>query len=161
MKLFASLLILFSFFANPDLVTVRKNYINAAKSEQSANSFKELLADVKESDDKILVAYQAASIILVSKYEKKIRDKMDTFKEGALLLEKTVAANPNAIEIRLIRLSIQENVPSITKYKKNISEDKNFISLHYKEQNSAMKEYIKNFVEQSKSFTSNEKNQFK
>lgn len=161
MKLFISTLLLFFLFATPDLATVRKNYMNAANSEQSAKDFKELLSDVPTDGDKTLVSYKAASLILSSKFEKKIRDKMDVFKEGALLLEKMVAANPDAIEIRLIRLSIQENVPSITKYKKNITEDKKYITLHYSEQNNSMKVYINDFVQQSKSFTEAEKKQFK
>lgn len=40
---------------------------------------------------------------------------------------------------------------------KNIKEDKKFITEHYDEQNSSLKEYLKNFVLQSKSFSEKEK----
>ncbi|MNG13638.1 hypothetical protein D3C84_973270 [compost metagenome] len=103
------------------------------------------------------MAYKAASILLDSKLEKKLKDKIDRFKEGAKLLESTIKSEPNNIEIRLIRLSIQENVPGITGYKKNIKEDKKHITEHYAEQNAALKDYLKDFILQSKSFSEKEK----
>jgi hypothetical protein len=57
----------------------------------------------------------------------------------------------------MIRLSIQENVPGITGYKKNIKEDKKYLTAHYAEQSGALKEYLKDFVLQSKSFSEKEK----
>ncbi|GAA6764110.1 hypothetical protein AAFH68_00380 [Flavobacterium sp. CGRL1] len=59
--------------------------------------------------------------------------------------------------MRMIRLSIQEDVPAITGYKKNIKEDKKFITTYYPSQSGALKEYLKDFVLQSKSFSEKEK----
>lgn len=157
MKLLLSLLLWINFGGTPDLATVRKMYTGVTKSESNAKEFSEKLATVSDDDAKILVAYKAASILLDSKFEKKLRDKMDRFKQGATLLESTVKSEPNNIEIRMIRLSIQENVPGVTGYKKNIKEDKNYITAHYAEQNSALKEYLKDFILQSKSFSEKEK----
>lgn len=157
MKLLLSLLLWINFGGTPDLVTVRKMYTGVTKSESNAKEFSEKLATVSDNDAKILVAYKAASILLDSKFEKKLRDKMDRFKQGATLLESTIKSEPNNIEIRMIRLSIQENVPGITGYKKNIKEDKKYITAHYAEQNSALKDYLKDFILQSKSFSEKEK----
>ncbi|SNR25646.1 hypothetical protein [Flavobacterium sp. ov086] len=157
MKLLLSLLLWINFGGTPDLVTVRKMYTGVTKSESNAKEFLEKLATVSDNDAKILVAYKAASILLDSKFEKKLRDKMDRFKQGATLLESTIKSEPNNIEIRMIRLSVQENVPGVTGYKKNIKEDKNYITAHYAEQNGALKDYLKDFVLQSKSFSEKEK----
>lgn len=157
MKLLLSLLLWINFGGTPDLVTVRKMYTGVTKSESNAKEFSEKLATVSDNDAKILVAYKAASILLDSKFEKKLRDKMDRFKQGATLLESTIKSEPNNIEIRMIRLSVQENVPGVTGYKKNIKEDKNYITAHYAEQNGALKDYLKDFVLQSKSFSEKEK----
>lgn len=157
MKLLLSLLLWFSFVGNPDLDSIRKAYPDVNKSEANAKSFVEKLSGVSNNDDKILVAYKAAAILLDSKFEKKLKEKMNRFKEGAKLLESTIVSEPNNIEIRMIRLSIQENVPGITGYKKNIKEDKKYITTHYSEQNTALKEYLKDFVLQSKSFSDKEK----
>ncbi len=157
MKLLLSLLLWINFAGNPDLASIRKMYSSVTKSESNAKEFSEKLSTVSNDDSKILVAYKAASILLDSKFEKKLRDKMDRFKEGATLLETTIKSEPNNIEIRMIRLSIQENVPGITGYKKNIKEDKNYITAHYAEQNAVLKDYLKDFVLQSKSFSEKEK----
>jgi len=157
MKLLMTLFLLVNFAGTPDLATIRKMYSDVAKSETNAKEFTERLSGVSNSDEKILVAYKAASILLESKFESIIGSKISRFKEGAKLLEATLKSDPNNIEIRMIRLSIQEDVPGITGYKKNIKEDKKFITAHYAEQNAALKEYLKNFVLQSKSFSEKEK----
>jgi hypothetical protein len=157
MKLFLSLILLVGLVSAPDLATIRKIYPTASNSETSAKEFTAKLIDVANTDENIFVAYKAASILLDSKFEKKLSSKMSRFKEGAKLLESTIVNEPNSTEIRMIRLSIQENVPGITGYKKNIKEDKKFILAHYNDQNNALKEYLKNFILQSKSFSATEK----
>lgn len=157
MKLLLTLLLWMNFAGTPDLASIRKMYTNVTKSESNAKEFSEKLAGVSDHDDKILVAYKAASILLDSKLEKKMQAKIDRFKEGAKLLESTIKSEPNNIEIRMIRLSIQENVPGITGYKKNIKEDKKYLTEHYADQSGALKEYLKDFILQSKSFSEKER----
>lgn len=157
MKLIFSLFLWIAFIGNPDLAAIRKMYSDVTKSEANAKEFTEKLAGINNNDDKILVAYKAASILLDSKFEKKLGEKINRFKEGAKLLESTIKSEPDNIEIRMIRLSIQEDVPGITGYKKNIKEDKKFITAHYAEQSAALKEYLKAFVLQSKSFSEKER----
>jgi hypothetical protein len=157
MKLLVSLLLWINFAGTPDLSSIRKMYSDVAKSETNAKEFTEKLSNISNNDEKILIAYKAASILLNSKFEKKLGEKINRFKEGAKLLESIIKSEPNNIEIRMIRLSIQENVPGITGYKKNIKEDKKFITAHYAEQNATLKEYLKAFVLQSKSFSEKEK----
>jgi hypothetical protein len=157
MKLLLSLLLWINFTSTPDLGAIRKMYASVTKSEQNAIAFSDKLEDVSDNDGKTLVAYKAASILLISRFERKLQAKMDRFKEGAKLLEATLKSDPNNIEIRMIRLSVQENAPGITGYKKNIKEDKQYLTVHYAEQNSALKEYLKDFILQSKSFSEKEK----
>ncbi|WP_394774487.1 hypothetical protein [Flavobacterium sp.] len=157
MKLLFSLLLWINFAANPDLAAIRKMYPDVAKSEANAKEFTDKLAGISNTEDKILVAYKAASILVDSKFESLIGSKISRFKEGAKLLEATLKSDPNNIEIRMIRLSIQEDVPGITGYKKNIKEDKKFITTHYAEQSGVLKDYLKDFVLQSKSFSEKEK----
>ncbi|MDQ8011290.1 MAG: hypothetical protein REI96_02485 [Flavobacterium nitrogenifigens] len=157
MKLLLTLLLWVSFAGTPDLASIRKMYSDVAKSENNAKEFVAKLAGVSSNDDKILVAYKAASILLDSKFEKKLSQKMDRFKEGAKLLEATIKSDPSNIEMRMIRLSVQEDVPSITGYKKNIKDDKKFITTYYAAQGAALKDYLKDFVLQSKSFSEKEK----
>jgi len=157
MKLLLTFILWVNFAATPDLVSIRKIYPDVAKSEANAKEFTAKLAGVSNNDDKILVAYKAASILVDSKFEKKLGEKIERFKEGAKLLEATIKSDPSNIEMRMIRLSVQEDVPGITGYKKNIKEDKKFIATYYAAQGAALKEYLKDFVLQSKSFSEKEK----
>jgi hypothetical protein len=161
MKVLFSLFVFLSFFNNPDISEIRKSYANASNSEALSKELYSKLSDVTNESDKTLVAYKGASITLMSRFSKKIADKINRFKEGAKLVEFAVAKEPNNIEIRLIRLSIQANVPKIVKYNSNKKEDKDFILAHYKEQSGALKEYVKNFILQSKIFSAAEKQTIK
>lgn len=152
--------VLVSFFNNPTISEIRKWYPNAAKSENNANEFASKF-DAISDDNKTILAYKGASITISAKFKKKVSDKIKAFKEGTKLIELAVSSEPNSIEIRLIRLSVQENIPAIVKYKKNISEDKIFILKLYKEQSTSLKEYLKSYILQSKSFTAEEQKTIK
>lgn len=144
-------------FSNPSITEIRKLYATANNSESNAKEFASKLSEVDKEDNKILVAYKGASLTILSKLEKKASDKSKKFKEGSGLVEYAVANEPNSIEIRMIRLSIQENVPKIVNYRGNKNEDKKFLLDHYKEQTGALKTYIGDFISQSKSFSQTEK----
>lgn len=151
-------LFLFLFLlGNPSITEIRKLYAAAPTAESAAKDMASKLADVDKNDNKVLLAYKGASIIILSKLEKKVSDKSKKFKEGAILLEYALEKEPNAIEIRMIRLSIQENVPKVVNYRANKKEDKQFLLDHYKEQSGSLKTCIAQFIAQSSSFTAAEK----
>ena len=147
------------FMWNPSVSELRKLYIKASDSKEISNQFSEKLKDVKKTDKPVLVAYKAAALTIKAKHAKKIKDKKIYFKEGAALLEYIIVENPADIELRVIRLSIQENSPKVLKYRANKSEDAAYIYKHLQAVSSqAKKTYIKAFVLQSKSFSTEEKN---
>lgn len=150
--------ILFLLFAkNPEIAEVRDLYTDAAKSEANANAFAEKLTAVSDTDgNKVLVAYKGCSLTLRSKFSGNLADKISFMKAGAKLIDAAAAAEPNNIEIRMIRLSVQESVPKIVNYRSNKKEDKAFILKNYTD-SGELKNFIKNFVNQSKSFTAAEK----
>ncbi len=157
MKLFLSIFLFLSFANIPEIADIRKMYADVLISESNAKEFASKLADIENEDNKTLVAYKGASIVIMSRYKKEISEKSKKFKTGAKMIEFAVTSEPNNIEIRLIRLSIQEKAPKIVNYNKNKKEDKDFLLNHYKEQSGNLKTYIKNFMLQSKSFSNAEK----
>lgn len=159
MKLFLPILLFL--FANPDLAEVRKLYTDAAKSESNTKAFNEKLATIADNDpDKVLVAYKGCGLTLNSKFSKVLADKISFMKAGAKLIDAAVAADPNNVEIRMIRLSVQESVPKIVGYRANKKEDKAMILKNFKD-TGELKEYIRNFINQSKSFTPAERKSLK
>ncbi|RZJ72532.1 hypothetical protein [Flavobacterium sp.] len=160
MKIIASLVCLFV-LAFADISEVRKLYPDAAKSEESANAFFQKMSAVSDSDaNKALVAYKGAAESLMSKYGNTLGKKTKHMKAAAKLIDGAVTADADNIEIRMIRLSVQESVPKIVGYKKNIKEDKAFIVANFGK-SGALKEYIKNFILRSKTFSDEEKKAYK
>lgn len=144
--------------SNPKLNTIRVLYKQSSTSKIVALQLYEELKNVKKNSKATLVGYKGASIALKAKYTKGRKKKRKIFKQGILILENEITKNPKNIELRLIRLSIQENVPKVLKYKKNISEDKKFIQSNFKKVKSKkLRNYIKEFVLRSKSFSKEEK----
>ena len=148
-------------FAQPEISEVRKLYIDADNSESTARVFNEKLAGVPDNDsNKVLVAYKGCALTLKAKFSGVLGDKISFMKEGAKLIDAAAVAEPNNVEIRMIRLSVQESVPRIVGYRSNKKEDKAFIIRHYKD-TGELKEYIRNFINQSKSFTPAERKSLK
>jgi len=158
MKLLFSMLFVALFIISPDLSKVRVDYRNAVHNKENTIKLHKELAVVDKSDSKALVAYKGAVSTLMSKFAMTTSERKVFFKEGATLIEFAVSENPESIEIRCIRLGVQENAPKVVKYRKSKTEDKQFILDHYNEISSGkIKEYIKEFVMQSKSFSEEEK----
>ena len=107
------------------------------------------------------MAYKGAVLILMAKYSKVIKEKKTFFKEGATLLNFAIFEEPANVEMRCIRLSIQENAPKLLKYRANKTEDKQFIKDGYDTiKSTTIKTYVRGFIMQSKSFSDEEKKEF-
>jgi len=152
-------ILFFLFFSNPEISEVRKIYTDASKSKASADAFLAKVKSISDNDpDEKLVAYKGCAIALQGKFASKIKDKKKFLTKGALLVEAAIKKVPNDVELRMIRLSIQETLPLIvTSYRKNIKEDKAYILAHYKSLEQEMESFIKNFIQQSESFSTEEK----
>ncbi|MCK0188589.1 hypothetical protein [Arenibacter sp. F20364] len=162
MKLICFLLLVFSpSHFTPDLAQVRKDFKLATNNRESALALRDKLETVSKEDNTLLVAYKGAVNALSAKYTKDNAERKELFKNGVLLLEFAVSQKPENIEIRCLRLSIQENSPKFLKYRSNIEEDKIFILNHYDKTNSkAAKDFVKSYILQSTGFNTEEKQRF-
>ncbi len=147
------------FFISPSISEIRELYKEAPNSKEVTLQLVKELEAIKKTDAAVLVAYKAASLTLLAKNSKGVKSKKAYFKEGVTLLEFIISKKPKNIELRFIRLTIQEKTPKFLKYKENISEDKSFIYNQLKNvRDSNLQTYIKGYVLQSKLFTIEEKN---
>jgi hypothetical protein len=78
-------------------------------------------------------SYRAMLIFLKANYINNPFKKLNTFNKARNKMEKAVELNPNDIETRFLRISIQTKIPSFLDYNKNKEEDKSFIVKHSKE----------------------------
>jgi len=157
-----TLCLVFLYTTTFELDAIRQSYIDAAQSEKSADNFHKTFEDIPDTHaDQTVLAYKAASIVLLAKYESGLITKTRLFNRGTDLLEAVIKKAPNNYEARLIRLNIQDNVPWITGYTSEIKEDKAFLIKNYLRQDEALKAFAKKYIMQSDAFTDKEKAQFK
>lgn len=163
MKLIPVYLMLLLFGVNDtNLTTLRKQYISAATSEESAGSFHKSFENISDThQDATVLAYKAASIVLMAKYEGWILSKTKLFNKGKNLLETAIKKEPENYEARLIRFNIQDNVPWITGYTGNIKDDKTFLLKNFASQPADLKEFARAYIQQCDAFTDKEKLQVK
>ncbi|KGO91297.1 hypothetical protein [Flavobacterium subsaxonicum] len=144
-----------------DLATVRQKYVSAANVPADAEALYKMLENVPDdSADNTMVAYKAGALTLRAKHEKGLLNKKKLFTQGAKLLEAVIKRDADNYEVRVIRLTIQENAPKITGYHKQIDEDKKFLIKNFSAQKADLKEFTKGFVKASPSFTKEEKAAF-
>ncbi|MBK1895075.1 hypothetical protein [Chryseobacterium paridis] len=157
MKLILSLITAFLFFfQSSDLEALRNSYAKANQSNANTQTFINV-AEKQSASDPITSGYKAAAQIMEAKVTTEKGKRKSFVKTGATSLENVIKSNPNNIELRLIRLSVQENIPKIVGYHSSLKDDKAFILSNYSKQNSALKSYIQKFAAQSKTFTATEK----
>ncbi|THV62799.1 hypothetical protein [Chryseobacterium candidae] len=154
MKLILSFIAAFVFFFQSDLETLRNSYAKANESNTNTASFIET-AEKQSGSDAVTVGYKAAAKIMEAKIAKSNRKSL--VKTGATSLESVIKSNPNNAELRLIRMSVQENIPKIVGYRGSLKDDKAFLLNNYSKQNTALKGYIKRFAMQSKTMTETER----
>lgn len=158
-------LILFSFISilgfAQDLKEIRELYPNAAENLENTTKLAGELQTVNNTEKPVLLAYKGAVKTLKAKFTKSKSDKKEFFKEGVTLIENAVKADPENIEIRYLRLSVQENSPRFLGYHKDIEDDKEFILKNYTNTSSKdLKSILKDFSLKSESFNEVEKRSF-
>ncbi len=155
----ATILFLSTFFVFTfaDLTQIRQAYVASPKSEDAAMKFANLVKDVAKDDaNKVLVAYKGCSLALKSKHSNFLPDKISFMKEGAAFMDAAALASPKDIEIRMIRMSVQENVPFIVDYRDKIQEDKGVILANFAKAPKDVKAFVLKYAQMSEAFSKDE-----
>ena len=118
----------FSLFlsAQSSLSEVREAYRTSVDSKENALAFFNDLKSVQQSNGTVLMAYKGAAYMLLARYDPLLKKKSE-IKNGKTWIEAYIKRNPNDVEGRFVRLTIQENLPKIAGYSQNIEEDREFI----------------------------------
>lgn len=159
--LFIFFLCIAPYCLSQELEDLREEYPKANLNEDVTNTLYTKLISVSKEDTKTLVAYKGAVATLKAKFAKGFKNKKTHFKTGAELLEFAIASEPKNLEIRCLRLGVQENSPKIVGYKDRINEDKQFILKHYPSStNESVRKFVKGYVLLSNAFSEAEKQLF-
>ncbi len=147
MKFLCTLFFILYTLPQNNIDSIRKLYTEASNDEKKTLELYQITEKKSKGKGIIYKGYYGAALTLKAKYAKKRKDKISFFKEGAQLIENAIKKDSTNIELRFIRLSIQEHAPKITRYKKNIEEDRNFITTNLKKITShKLKKYIKEYL---------------
>lgn len=113
-----------------NLENIRINYQKAVNNKQLC---KEMMHELdRDGLTEIEMAYLGAFKAIWAKHAVNPFSKLSHFNDGKANIEKAVALSPQNTEIRLIRLSIQKNAPSLLGYNGNIAEDTEYIMANSK-----------------------------
>ncbi len=118
------LLILTKPMQNASLNEIRTLYAMAPNNRIASEKLSTLCLSIDSIASPVLVCYKGASTMIEAKYQINPLNKLAKFNEGKLLIEKAFKREPNNIEIRFIRFSIQTNIPTFLGYHSDIEEDK-------------------------------------
>ncbi len=117
----------FSFCLNSDLNKMRNLFPLIDKKESSAIALFNISNNIIGISQPLKNAYKAAAQMALAKYKFNPISKLTYFNEGKEKLNDCVLKDSVNIEIRYIRLAVQDHAPSILNYQKNIIQDKKYI----------------------------------
>lgn len=151
--------------AKPDLQSIRKAMVLAVDNHRVTDSlFKKIQAF--KSKDGLILGYLATLEALKAKHSWNPYSKLKHISQASKWMQEAVNADPENVEIRFMRFSMQHFTPSFLGYSKNLEEDKGVILALYerKKFSAAQPELIASiarFMIQSKRCTLAEQQIFK
>jgi hypothetical protein len=142
-----------SFVHVDEILELRTSFQKALTSSKSATDLNTLTA---KQETAIKKAYHGVSYTLLGKHATNPIKKLEYLKKGLPILNQAVQDKPLDVEIRFLRFSVEENVPSFVQIERHVSTDKYFLVNNLKPSHTYY-EFIKNYLKQSKSLTDLEK----
>ena len=145
---FLILLLISNLMFSQNLKEYRALLQTGEKSEKSAKTLIEKSSSAyKNSKEPVYLGFLAVGKFFMAKHAFNPLKKMSYFNEGKKLMESSLKAEPDNLEVRLMRLITQESVPKILGYSQNISEDRTYLTRSYKNtKDEDLKIYIKDYL---------------
>jgi hypothetical protein len=106
---------------------IRELFYKAIYKESSAEEMLNKLEKTTPSSDPVLAGYKGIAFMLLAKYAFSPLNKYNYFIKGKFYIESAIQNDPKNIELRYLRLIVQNNVPSFLMYSGKLQEDKNAI----------------------------------
>jgi len=107
-----------------ELEAIRSSYLLAPTDKKLCM---EMITELNDRREPVCLAYRGAFKAIWAKHIFNPISKLQSFNQGKADIERAVSQDPDNIEIRLIRLSVQRNAPGILGYNSNTEEDKKLI----------------------------------
>ena len=109
-----------------DISEVRELYLSAYASENDCNDFGNKLNNT-EKKSILIKGYKGCFYFIKCQFIKNPFKKLKYFDKGKELLESAIKEDPQSVELKFLRYSIQKNLPRFLLYYENIEKDLNFV----------------------------------
>jgi len=150
-------LLLMSMASDNTLETARAYYLKGGTDSKSAESLKTLTTGKTEA---IYKAYNGVAWGFLAKHNNNPVNKLSYVKKSLSLLNDAVLADAINVEVRFLRFSVEENIPSIVSFTSHVAGDKAMI-LNNLLPSHAFYKSMKAYLQQSKNLTEAEKKSIK
>ncbi|WP_316788607.1 hypothetical protein [Pedobacter frigoris] len=110
--------------SEPKVAELRNLFYESESNKSAWVKLVKLVEPVNTKSSPLLVCYKGVSEMMGAKYTVNPVSKLRRFKKGRSFIEHAVKREPENLEIRFLRFSIQTNLPTFLGYKDQIKEDK-------------------------------------
>lgn len=140
-----------------ELAAERELYPVAHKDEQASTELLKLTAGA-DTSVATQMAYRGAALMVAAQFANGIGGKLKLFKEGKDLMAQAAHAAPESVEVRFLRMTVQENAPGFLQYKGDLQQDKEFILGHFRDvKDAGLKKMIRAHARTSSVYSDEEK----
>lgn len=115
------------FAGSDDLKKMRNDYTNMSKNQAVVEHLLKISQSTQHVSESLKTAYYAAAEMASAQFMFSPVSKINAFNSGKKKLDIAVVKDPENIEIRYVRYTIQANAPGFLGYTKNIKTDREFI----------------------------------
>ena len=149
-------IVLFVFFSSqlPAQEKMDKQHFYKIISSENLELIDAEIIKMNTSSKSTFNPYKGALLMKKAGLEKNPAVKLKFFKEGKLLLETAIDNDNQNVELRFLRLMIQENAPKFLGYHSNINEDVNFIQENSNQLSAVLKSILLDYSKTSKEINS-------
>lgn len=129
------------------LSDIRKNIEGVFKTEEVCLRLHQEFQSVDISQSNLLQGYKGGVLMGMARHHINPFKKMSFFGDGKNLIEGAITSEPENLELRFLRLTIQTNLPEFLGYSESKEKDKAFVlSGLEKVNNEMLKKRMHNFI---------------
>ena len=142
----------------PSLQEVRTHYQSAATEEKACRQLLKELETVEEKSNPVLGGYRASAMMMMANHVFNPLKKLSYFNDGKALLERSIAADGQNVELRFLRFAAQSECPSFLNYDSNLDTDKQLLLNSLSQvKDQQLKKMVCDFLRNSKQLSKTEK----
>ena len=129
------------------LMDIRQNIVEVFKYDSVCTDLYQRIDSTDVSSHVLLTGYKGSLCMGMALHHINPFKKMSFFGDGKKLLEESISREPQNLELRFLRLTIQTNLPSFLGYSDNKESDKKFVQAGLSGVESPeLQAHIRNFI---------------